>query len=390
MTNTTEQLTQSANHNANVVLNEVNTPSIHPAVGVVGVSAIGGTLGAVVGGVLGALLGGVLGALSASVQNSKSVKSGYYATRSQSKPLPSLNQAIDRLATQADKARKELAQDVEDVGESVQQGASNLAAKTQETVNKLDSSYDVTQDSTHSTVKGILLDVDGTLVMSNDAHAQAWVESFADFGYEVAFENVRPLIGMGGDQVIPRLVSELSGKEGVGKQIADRRKELIMNKFGATLSPAPGSREFILKLKQEGFQLVVASSATGEELSVLLKAAQVDDLLEQEPITTSSDTESSKPAPDLVQAALKKGHLQPQQAIMFGDTPYDIEAANKAGVQVIAFRTGGFDDSQLAGALEIYDSPADFLAHYDLFELPARGRSLVAQHQTVPISSSYP
>jgi HAD superfamily hydrolase (TIGR01509 family) len=388
MTNTTEQLAQSANHNANVVLKEVNAPSVHPAVGVVGVSAIGGTLGAMAGGVFGALLGGVLGALSASVQNSKSAGSGYHKTRNQSKPLPSLDQAIDRLANQTDKARKEIAQDVQDAGESIQQGASNLqqkasnfADKTQETVDnslsQLDSAQDSTQDST-STVKGILLDVDGTLVISNDAHAQAWVESFTEFGYEVAYESVRPLIGMGGDQVIPRMVSELSGKEGIGKQIADRRKDLIMTKFGATLSPTPGSREFVLKLKQEGFKLVVASSATGEELSVLLKAAQVDDLLEQEPATTSSDTESSKPAPDLVEAALQKGHLQPQQAIMFGDTPYDIEAANKANVQVIAFRTGGFDDSQLTGALEIYDSPADFLAHYD--------RSLVAQHRTVSIA----
>jgi len=187
---------------------------------------------------------------------------------------------------------------------------------------------------------------------------------------------------MGGDQVVPRMVSELSGKEGIGKQIADRRKELIMNKFGATLSPTPGSREFVLKLKQEGFKLVVASSATSEELSVLLKAAQVEDLLAQEPTTTSSDTESSKPAPDLMRSALEKGHLQPQQAIMFGDTPYDIKSANTAGVQVIAFRTGGFEDAQLAGALEIYDSPADFLAHYD--------RSLIAQRQTVPIASSNP
>ncbi|KAM3090143.1 HAD family hydrolase [Phormidesmis sp. 146-35] len=383
MTNTSEQIAQSANHNANAALKEVNAPSVHPAVGVVGVSAIGGTLGAMAGGVLGALLGGVLGALSASVQNSKSAGLGYYATRNQSKSLPSLNQAIDRLATQADKARKEIAQDVEDAGESIQQGASNLAAKTQETVSnglsQLDSSLNSSQNATSDAmVKGILLDIDGTLVISNDAHAQAWVESFADYGYEVAFESVRPLIGMGGDQVVPRMVSELSGKEGIGKQIADRRKELIINKFGATLPPTPGSRDFVLKLKQEGFQLVVASSATSEELSVLLKAAQVDDLLTQEPATTASDTESSKPAPDLVQAALDKGHLQPQQVIMFGDTPYDIESANKAGVQVIAFRTGDFDDSQLAGALEIYDSPADFLAHYD--------RSLVAQRQTVPIA----
>ena len=218
-------------------------------------------------------------------------------------------------------------------------------------------------------IQGVLLDIDGTLVLSNDAHAQAWVEAFAEYGYEIKFEDVRPLIGMGGDQLIPRILPELSGKEGVGKKAADRRKELIIEKFSAKLAPAPGSRELVQRLKQEGFKLVVASSASSEELSSLLKAAEVEDLLSEEPKTTSSDTEASKPEPDLVQAALSKGQLQPEQAIMLGDTPYDIQAASKAGVGVIAFRCGDFDDSQLADALAIYDDPADLLKHYDLSPL---------------------
>lgn len=218
-------------------------------------------------------------------------------------------------------------------------------------------------------IQGVLLDIDGTLVLSNDAHAQAWVEAFAEYGYEIKFEDVRPLIGMGGDQLIPRILPELSGKEGVGKKAADRRKELIIEKFSAKLAPAPGSRELVQRLKQEGFKLVVASSASSEELSSLLKAAEVEDLLSEEPKTTSSDTEASKPEPDLVQAALSKGQLQPEQAIMLGDTPYDIQAASKAGVGVIAFRCGDFDDSQLADAVAIYDDPADLLEHYDLSPL---------------------
>ena len=218
-------------------------------------------------------------------------------------------------------------------------------------------------------IQGVLLDIDGTLVLSNDAHAQAWVEAFAEYGYEIKFEDVRPLIGMGGDQLIPRTVPELSAKEGVGKKAADRRKELIIEKFSAKLVPAPGSRELVQRLKQEGFKLVVASSASSEELSSLLKAAEVEDLLSEEPKTTSSDTEASKPVPDLVQAALSKGQLQPEQAIMLGDTPYDIQAASKAGVGVIAFRCGDFDDSQLADAVAIYDDPADLLEHYDLSPL---------------------
>jgi len=222
------------------------------------------------------------------------------------------------------------------------------------------------------TLQGVLLDVDGTLVLSNDAHAQGWVEAFADFGYEIQFEAVRPLIGMGGDQVVPRLVPGLPGDEGKGKQIADRRKELIMEKLGPTLKTAPGARELIKRMQQDKLQLIIASSATSQELGVLLKAAQVDDLLANSEATTSDDAEASKPAPDLVEAALKKIGLAPDRVVMLADTPYDIQAAQAAGVDVIAFRCGDFPDDQLQGAIAIYDHPADLLAHYDESPLSQR------------------
>lgn len=212
-------------------------------------------------------------------------------------------------------------------------------------------------------LQAVILDVDGTLVLSNDAHAQAWVEAFAAYGYEVPFEKVRPLIGMGGDRVIPMMVPELSDEEGDGKKIAQRRKELIINRFAPELSPAPGSRELLLKMRQEGLRLIIATSATSEELSDLLKVAQVDDLLDK--AATSSDAEASKPEPDIVEAALGKLQVEPSQVVMLADTPYDIEAAAKCGVGVLAFRCGGFDDRSLAGAVAIYNDPADLLAHYD-------------------------
>lgn len=212
-------------------------------------------------------------------------------------------------------------------------------------------------------LSGVILDVDGTLVLSNDAHAQAWVEAFAAYDYEISFEQVRPLIGMGGDQVIPRLAPELNDKEGIGKQIADRRKELILTKFGSQLSPTKGARALVQKMQNEGLHLVIASSATEQEMEILLKMAQVDDLLHE--FTTSSDTEESKPEPDIVEAALSKARLTPDRTVMLGDTPYDVESAAKAGVGVIAFRTGGFSDEQLSGAIAIYDDPADLLAHYE-------------------------
>lgn len=211
-------------------------------------------------------------------------------------------------------------------------------------------------------LQAVILDVDGTLVLSNDAHAQAWVEGFAAYGYDVAFEKVRPLIGMGGDQVIPKLIPGLNDEEGDGKAITEKRKELIMERLGPALSPTKGARDLILRMQEDGLKLIIASSATRQELSVLLKAAQVDDLLKE--ATTSSDAEASKPAPDIVEAALDKLKMEPSQVLMIGDTPYDIQSAKGAGVELIAVRCGGFDDEQLKQAIAIYDDPADLLAHY--------------------------
>jgi HAD superfamily hydrolase (TIGR01509 family) len=211
--------------------------------------------------------------------------------------------------------------------------------------------------------QGVLLDVDGTLVLSNDAHARAWVQAFADSGYDVQLENVKPLIGMGGDKVIPTLMPGLNDQDGDGKAISARRKELIINHYAPTLAPTRGARELVLHLQQVGLELIIASSATSEELSLLLKAADVEGLIEQ--ATTIDDAEASKPAPDIVEAALSKLKIEPSQAVMIGDTPYDIQAANACGVEVIALRCGGFEDTQLAGAIAIYNDPADLLAHFN-------------------------
>lgn len=225
-------------------------------------------------------------------------------------------------------------------------------------------------------VEGVIIDVDGTLVSSNDAHALAWTEAFGNYGYEIPFEQVRPLIGMGGDQVIPRLVPDLNDKEGLGKQIADRRKELVLDKFSQGVAPTNGARELVQKMREDGLHLIVASSATDQEKELLLKIAQVDGLVSES--TTSDDAAVSKPASDIVEAALTQAHLQPDRTIMLGDTPYDIEAAKKAGVNVIAFRSGGFSDEQLQGAIAIYDDPADLLRHYETSPLASNGQTAVA------------
>ncbi len=212
-------------------------------------------------------------------------------------------------------------------------------------------------------IRGAIFDVDGTLVLSNDAHAQAWVEAYRDFGYDVPFQRVRPLIGMGGDKLMAALTPDLNDQEGVGKQIAQRRKQIFLSRYLSGLRPSPGARALVLRVRESGARLVIASSAKRDELEALLKAAQVNDLFGE--TTTASEVEQSKPAPDAVEVALKKVALPPQQVIMVGDTPYDVESAARSGVGTIALRCGGSDDARLGSALAIYDDPADLLAHYD-------------------------
>jgi len=129
------------------------------------------------------------------------------------------------------------------------------------------------------------------------------------------------------------------------------------------LRALPGSRELVQRVKKDGLKPIVATSARDQELKDLLKAARVDDLMEER--ATASDAKRSKPDPDIVHAAIEESDIPPQQLIMIGDTPYDIEAAARAQVRSIAFRSGGWTDDELKGAVEIYDGPADLLKNYD-------------------------
>jgi HAD superfamily hydrolase (TIGR01509 family) len=221
-------------------------------------------------------------------------------------------------------------------------------------------------------LRGVIFDIDGTLVDSNDAHAHSWVDTFADAGYNVPFEVVRPLIGMGADKLLPKTIGVAhDSKE--GKKLVKRRSEIFHQKYLPRLRPLEGSRALVLRVRSEGLKPIVATSAKKEELSSLLKAAEVADLMEEK--ATSSDADRSKPDPDIVEAAIQESGVPPNQLVMIGDTPYDIEAAAKAKVRTIAFRSGGWADDALKSAAEIYDGPADLLAHYDS-SLLGKGRKI--------------
>jgi phosphoglycolate phosphatase-like HAD superfamily hydrolase len=208
----------------------------------------------------------------------------------------------------------------------------------------------------------VIFDIDGTLVDSNDAHAHAWVDALAEAGHHVAFARVRPLIGMGGDKVLPELVGIDENSPG-GKTIAERRGEIFRTRYFPAVRGLPGAQELVSLLVREGHALAVASSARKEELEDLLRCAGVDRLINLR--TSSSDTDDSKPDPDVVHAALKQLGAEALEAIMIGDTPYDIEAAGRAGVETIAFRSGGWSDEDLKDAVAIYDGPAHLRREYE-------------------------
>ncbi len=213
-----------------------------------------------------------------------------------------------------------------------------------------------------NTLKAVLLDIDGTLIDSNDAHAAAWVDALAEAGFEVAFDRVRALIGKGGDKVLPELTGvESDSPRGV--EISERRGAIFKKTYASTLRPFPDARALLERFKALGLKLVVATSANERDVTPLLKIAKVDDLVETR--TSSSDAERSKPDPDILQVALARAGCKPHEAIMLGDTPYDLESARKAGVASVAVRSGGWKDRDLAGAAAIYNDVADLLRNLE-------------------------
>ena len=214
-------------------------------------------------------------------------------------------------------------------------------------------------------IEAVIFDIDGTLVDSVDLHAQAWKEAFKHFGKDVPYEQVRHQIGKGGDQLMPVFLSE-EELEKFGEELEEYRGELYKREYLPRVKAFPAVRELFQRVQAEGLQTALASSAKGEELKSYKKLARIEDLVEEE--TSADDAEKSKPHPDIFEAALGQlGDVRPSEAVVVGDTPYDAQAAGKAGVQTVGLLSGGFpeEDLRAAGCVRIYRDAADLLANYD-------------------------
>lgn len=210
--------------------------------------------------------------------------------------------------------------------------------------------------------KAIIFDVDGTLVDSVDQHAQSWQDSLRDFGHSVDLPAIRAQIGKGGDQLMPVFLSQATIKDS-GSALEKHRADVFKTRFLPTVKPFPEVRSLFERIKRDGKVVVLASSAKDDELKVYKRIAEIEDLVDGS--TTSEDAEKSKPYPDIFQAALKQ--LAHTDAIVVGDTPYDAQAAAKAGLKTVGLLSGGFAEQDLraAGCIAIYRDPADLLRNYD-------------------------
>jgi HAD superfamily hydrolase (TIGR01549 family) len=203
-------------------------------------------------------------------------------------------------------------------------------------------------------VRAAILDVDGTLVDTNYHHALAWYRAFRRHGVAPPVWRVHRHIGMGGDQLVEAVAGaevERESGDGIRSAEADLYMEMIDD-----VEVVEGARELIVDLKGRGHTVVLASSAKQDEVDHyldLLGAREVADGW-----TTSADVEATKPEPDLVRAALEVAGSS--DAAMVGDTPWDAEAAGRAGIETVAVLTGGFSEQELrdAGAVAVFESVA--------------------------------
>ena len=208
----------------------------------------------------------------------------------------------------------------------------------------------------------ILFDIDGTLVDSNYLHVDAWARAFSDVGHPVPVWRIHRAIGMDSAKLLEVLLGD--DLDRLNDQAKERHR-VHYERDAERLRSFEQAQELLRELAGRGLKVVLATSAPQNEFELLQQVLQIDDAVAE--YTTAEDVSEAKPAPDVVQMALKKAGVEPGEALMVGDAAWDMQAAKKAGVDGIAVRTGGIGPGELtdAGAIAVYDDVADLLEHLD-------------------------
>ena len=213
--------------------------------------------------------------------------------------------------------------------------------------------------------KAVIFDVDGTLIDTVRLHAQAWADTFRKYGVEVSVDRVRGQIGKGGDQLMPEFL-DAEMIENKGEEIEKSRSDLFKRQYLPDARGFPRVRELFQKIRSDGSKIALASSCKADELGGYMDLAGIADLVDAK--TTSDDADRSKPFPDIFEAALDRlDGIEAADAVVVGDSPYDAEAAGKAGLKTVGLLSGGFSEDELrrAGCVAIYRDPEDLLRNFD-------------------------
>jgi HAD superfamily hydrolase (TIGR01549 family) len=212
--------------------------------------------------------------------------------------------------------------------------------------------------------KAVIFDVDGTLIDTVPLNAKAWAETFKHYGLDVPEEDVRGQIGKGGDQLMPVFLDkDMLDKQ--GEEIEHFRADLFKRRYLPEARGFPQVRELFQKIRSGGAAIALASSCKADELDGYMDLAGIPDLVDAK--TTSDDADRSKPFPDIFQAALERlPGVSAADAVVVGDSPYDAEAAGKAGIRTVGLLSGGFSEEELrkAGCIAVYKDPADLLQNF--------------------------
>jgi|SRR6185437_10457562 HAD superfamily hydrolase (TIGR01509 family) len=209
------------------------------------------------------------------------------------------------------------------------------------------------------TPTAILFDVDGTLVDSNYLHSVCWWEAFTQAGHDVPMAKIHRTIGMGSDQLLDALLPADRDPDDDDEMRAAHTA--LYATYFSRQRALPRAAELLRACRKAGLRVVLASSASEREFAALRATLDADDAIDE--FTSSADVDRSKPAPDLVRVALDKTGAEPGAAVFVGDTVWDVQACSKAGVPCIGLLSGGISRGELldAGAVEVYDGPAELL-----------------------------
>ncbi|WP_105032830.1 HAD family hydrolase [Arthrobacter ruber] len=210
---------------------------------------------------------------------------------------------------------------------------------------------------------GVLFDVDGTLVDSNYQHTLAWWQAFRRFGHDVPAAEIHRAIGMGGDKLVEHLLGD--DRDADQDDELDATHGAIFSSYWPGLRAFAGAADLVRRCADDGLTVVLASSASEQELGVLRGIIDADASISA--ATSSSDAENSKPSPDILQAALDAGGLEAENAVFIGDSVWDVLAASELKIPTIGLASGGTSEAELrdAGAVEVYK---DIRALLDAFD----------------------